>query len=88
MRRRHVLAIFIILISSYILAWHLSPTREINLLVVEKTVPENNYREHRSIFWIAEHRHFTDRNGAFLRAESDYLGYLPGKRGKKFIIHR
>jgi hypothetical protein len=77
MRRRHVLAIFIILISSYILAWHLSPTREINMLVVDKTVPENNYREHRSIFWIAEHRRFTNRNGDFLQADSDYLGYHP-----------
>ncbi len=85
MRRRHVLAIFILVISSYILVWHLSPTREINLLVVDKTVPENNYREHRSIFWIAEHRRFTDRNGDFMRAESDYLGYHPESGAKDLL---
>ncbi len=77
MKRRHVLAIFILLVGGYILAWHLSPARELNYLVIDKTVPGTDYREHRAIFWVAEHRRFTDQEGRFLRADRDYLGYHP-----------
>ena len=77
MKRRHVLAIIIILITAYILAWHVKPVSELNMLVVNKTVPEADYREHRAIFWIAEHRRFVDRDGKFLKADRDYLGFHP-----------
>ncbi len=77
MRRRHVLAIIIILITAYILAWHLQPVTEIRMLVVDKTVPEKDYREHRAIFWVAEHRRFVDQEGRFLKADRDYLGFHP-----------
>ncbi len=77
MRRRHVLAIIILIIGGYILAWHLQPAREIGMLVVDKTVPEMDYREHRAIFWIAHHHRFTGPEGDFYRADRDYLGYHP-----------
>ncbi len=77
MRRRHVLAMIIIVIGGYILAWHLQPTREIAMLVVDKTVPETDFREHRAIFWVARHRRFTGPEGDFYRFDRDYLGYHP-----------
>lgn len=77
MRRRHVLAIFIVLLAAYIAAWHISPTREVEMLVVDKTVPEPDYREHRAIFWVAENKRFVDQSGSFMQAEQDYLGFHP-----------
>ncbi len=85
MRRRHVLAIMILVIAGYIFTWHLLPAREINLLVVDKTVPEPDYREHRAIFWIAEHRRFTTADGRFYRADRDYLGYHPETETKQTL---
>ena len=77
MRRRHVLAIIILLIAGYVFAWHLAPARNINFLVLDKTVPETTYREHRAIFWVAEHRRFINRDSKFLNPEQDYIGYHP-----------
>ena len=85
MKRRHVLAIIIILITAYILAWHIKPVTEMSMLVVDKTVPEADYREHRAIFWIAEHRRFVGRDGNFLKADRDYLGFHP-ESGLKEIL--
>lgn len=82
MRRWHVLLIFIVLLGSWLAHWPLSPCRDINMLVVDKTVPDNDFREHRAIFWIAEHRRFSKPDGSFYRAEKDFRGYHPAS-GKK-----
>ncbi|MFO7952500.1 MAG: hypothetical protein R6U91_06825 [Bacillota bacterium] len=83
MQRWHVLLIIALLIGGYILTWHLLSTREIDLLVVDKTVPEKDYREHRAIFWIAGHRRFTALEGELYQADEDYLGYHPETEAKE-----
>lgn len=77
MKRWHLLLIFIILIGGWLALWPLGGRREISMLVVDKTVPEEDYREHRAIFWIAKHRRFTRPDGNFYSFERDYLGYHP-----------
>lgn len=77
MRRIHLLIIVIIIIVSYFVSWHLIPVRELPFLVVDKTVPETDYREHRVIFWLAKHWRIAGETGEFLQAEKDYLGYHP-----------
>lgn len=77
MKRRHVLLIAIILIGGWLLLWPLSPRQEVAMFVVDKTVPEPDYREHRAIFWIAEHGRFGKPGGGFYQHETDYLGYHP-----------
>ncbi len=85
MRRWHVLAILVFLIGSYFVTWFLLPTRDINMLVVDKTVPEPDFREHRAIFWVAEHLRFTDAEGGFYRTDRDYLGYHPHSERKEIL---
>ena len=82
MKRWHVLLIIIILLGSWLVHWPLSPCQDIKMLVVNKTVPDTDFREHRAIFWIAEHRRFSKPDGSFYRAEKDFLGYHPAS-GKK-----
>ncbi len=85
MRRWHVIAILIFLVGSYFLTWFLLPTRDINMLVVDKTVPESDYREHRAIFWVANHLRFTDDEGDFYLMDRDYLGYHPLSERKEIL---
>ncbi len=85
MRRWHVLAILVFLIGGYFLTWFILPTRDINMLVVDKTVPEPDFREHRAIFWVTEHRRFTDAEGDFYRTDRDYLGYHPHSEKKEIL---
>lgn len=77
MKRRHVLLILIFLFGGWLLIWPLSPKHSIKMLVVDKTVPEPDYREHRAIFWVAEHRRFTRPDGTFYCTDQDYLGFHP-----------
>ena len=88
MRRRHVLAIIILLAGAYILSWHLFPKSEINMLVVDKTVPQADYREHRAIFWIASHNRFTGQEGEFYQKDKDYLGYHPETGAKETLTKK
>ena len=59
MKRWHLVLIIILLSGSWLVHWPLSPRQEIKLLVVNKTVPDTTFREHRAIFWVAEHRRFS-----------------------------
>lgn len=88
MKRRHVLLIFIALLTGWLMLWHLSPKQEIRLLVVDKTVPEPDYREHRAIFWIAEHRRFKKPDCTFYDHKKDYLGYHPGEDRKELLTEQ
>jgi hypothetical protein len=83
MKRRHVLLILILLIGGWLLIWPLSPKHAIKMLVVDKTVPEPDFREHRAIFWIAEHRRFARPDGTFYRTDQDYLGFHPLENRKE-----
>jgi hypothetical protein len=85
MKRWHVLLIMIILLGGWLLYWPLSPRQEVKMLVVNKTVPDTHFREHRAIFWIAEHRRFSKPDDPLYRVEEDYLGYHP-ENGKKEIL--
>lgn len=77
MKRWHVVLIIIILFGGWLVYWPLSPVQDIKMLVVNKTVPDATFREHRAIFWIAKHRRFSKPGGAFYRFDHDYLGYHP-----------
>ena len=78
MRRIHLLLLFLFIIIAYFALWFLTPVKEIAFLVVDKTVPMTDYREHRAIFWLAKHGRIAGgEDGSFLDAQIDYLGYHP-----------
>ncbi|MEB2775265.1 hypothetical protein SYJ56_08090 [Algoriphagus sp. D3-2-R+10] len=47
------------------------------ILVIDKTVPTDNYQEHQSIFWALEHLKFKNKAGEFYQKDKDYLGFFP-----------
>lgn len=82
--------VLLALLLMYIGSWHLLPTTDLSLLVLNKTVPDTSYREHRSLFWLLEQYRITS-GGEFLSAEEDYLGYhLPvsGRGERKDILQK
>lgn len=70
-----LLLVFIPLISFVI--WILYPTQQLEVLVIDKTVPNTTYQEHKSIFWILEHLKFTNKQDDFYDYKSDYIGFHP-----------
>ncbi|SFT49686.1 hypothetical protein SAMN04489724_1002 [Algoriphagus locisalis] len=61
---------------SYLL-WLIYPSKELEVLIIDKTVPSDSYQEHQSIFWTLEHLKFKNSDGEFYQKERDYMGFYP-----------
>ena len=72
------LPIIVLLLLAPWLAWFLQPTRPLAVLVVDKTVPVANYREHKGLMWVLNRFRFVDpASGAPFRYDRDYAGFFP-----------
>jgi hypothetical protein len=57
--------------------WWLWPQRTLNVVVVDKTVPFEKFREHENLFWLLEAWKIATREGRFLDPAIDYVGFDP-----------
>lgn len=62
------------------LAWHLEASRKLDVVVVDKTVPFEKYREHAAVPWLLHTLKIEPRAGGFLDPTRDYVGYDPRAR--------
>jgi hypothetical protein len=67
-------------------AWQLTPSKQLNILIVDKTVLTPDAREHRSLNWVLTYKKFVKSNGDLYKPAKDYMGFFPGKK-KRFTIH-
>jgi hypothetical protein len=66
--------------------WRFQETVKIKALIIDKTVPDFSYREHKGLFWILNHNKYIDGETAqAFGYKTDYYGYFPGK-DKKYTI--
>jgi len=82
-RRDIMMAAFILIPLWMFLAWFITPTRTVKVLIIDKTVPNFKYNEHRSAIWFL--RHFRFDNGERLyRSDRDYFGFHPLEQGMAY----
>lgn len=74
-----VLVVLLVLASPRIL-WHLQRTRALDVVIVDKTVPFEKYREHAGIPWILHAMKIQQSEGTFLEPARDYVGFDPKTR--------
>jgi hypothetical protein len=60
--------------------WYLKPISQLGVLIVNKTVPNNQYQEHQSIHWLLNHFRYTKQDGNFYDESKDYFGFFPGTK--------
>jgi hypothetical protein len=60
--------------------WLRAPTTELTPLIVDYTVPFDDYKEHRGLIWLLEHRKVRAPDGIAWRPARDYVGYRPDDR--------
>lgn len=77
MRKWLWLVILLFIITSPILIWHAKPTKKINLLIFDKTVPDDTFREHQGLTWLVNYKKYNQPSGAPYRKETDYAGTVP-----------
>lgn len=75
-----VLALFLAL---PFLHWHyLLPVRNLQIAILDKTVPDRSYREHKGLMWIINNLKY----GPPLAYERDYFGFFPIKEKQTYNI--
>ncbi|WHY68229.1 hypothetical protein [Neobacillus sp. SuZ13] len=77
--------LLLIFITSPFWLWQIQPVKQLNVLIVDKTVPNPSYREHKGLVWILNNaKYFKDGKKPYSVTE-DYKGFEP-KEGKKYSI--
>lgn len=79
-----ILIILLIPVISWI-SWKLQDGVKINLLVLDKTTPNENFSEHVSFFWVANQQRWVKPNGDEYSFSEDFYGFHPGDDGD-FLI--
>lgn len=59
------------------LIWYVLPSRSLDVLVIDKTVPDESYQEHAGFFWTLNHQKYKKSTGAAYDLRRDYLGFFP-----------
>jgi hypothetical protein len=79
----HIAAITLVvsaLIVAPYAAWRLQTPRTLEVVIVDKTAPFRNYREHAAIPWLLHAMKIKSATGNFLDPERDYIGFDPVTR--------
>lgn len=57
--------------------WLLIPAKSMDLVVIDKTVRDESYREHLGLFWTLNHLKYQKIDGQSYSEAEDYLGFFP-----------
>ncbi|MEZ4629488.1 MAG: hypothetical protein R2880_02000 [Deinococcales bacterium] len=79
LRRLNALLLFILLLIALLapyLIWQSRHNQPLRVLIVDKTVPDEHYREHRGLIWLLNYYKLYEVRP--LEAAFDYVGYRPG----------
>ncbi len=88
---RKLLVVLIIIAGipmiSYLL-WLFKSEKQMEVLVMNKTVTSEDRKEHKAVFWILNHNRFVRKNGETYDYKNDYYGFFPftAYHGKEYEI--
>lgn len=78
-RRYFPITLVLVLIPSVsYLIWLIYPVRQLEVLVIDKSVTNDKYNEHQSFFWLLEYLKIQNKQGEFYDFTKDYSGYHLG----------
>lgn len=88
MKRFYIISILIIvLLCLPIILWFLQPDKKLQIAIIDKTVPNETFREHLGITWFLNNQKYTDPKNNAYQASSDYFGFKPNEKQKTYSIH-
>ncbi|MEH7444793.1 hypothetical protein V7201_20970 [Bacillus sp. JJ1122] len=70
-----LVSLVVAVVSSPFWLWYLKPEKTLDLLIVDKTVPDKSFREHKGLTWILNNEKYRKSNGSPYSAEDDYIGF-------------
>jgi hypothetical protein len=79
-----VVAIVFLIVEGPHIAWRLKKAKAIRVVVVDKTIPFPNYREHDTVPWLLHALKFEMPAGGYMDASRHYVGFDPhSKTGRE-----
>jgi hypothetical protein len=77
---------FIVLgITSPFWLWSIKSNTQLNVLILDKTVPDQTYREHSGLTWLLNNEKYVTSERERYSVENSYSGYVP-KEGEEYEI--
>ncbi len=81
-----VLIVGLILLPSIL--WHLESSKPVYGIIVDKTVPNPTYREHKSLMWVLNNlKYINKQTFKSFKYDIDYYGFFPLKNFNYSIMH-
>ena len=88
----HILAAAVVLlIDSFFVGWHFKPKKDLNVVVLDKTIlsysedediiKENIYRKHQGLFWLLNRERYVKEDGSDYDYTKDYYGPFVDENG-------
>ncbi|MGD8192836.1 hypothetical protein ACQCN2_22990 [Brevibacillus ginsengisoli] len=72
-----------IVIALPYIVWQLRPSHPLSVWILDKTVPNQEYREHKGLMWALNHFKVLNKvTGTSFAYDQDYYGFFPGSDGK------
>ncbi|MED4227573.1 hypothetical protein [Neobacillus cucumis] len=69
--------LLLVVVTSPFWLWKLQPAKNLNVLIVDKTVPNTSYREHKGLVWILNNAKYFKNGTTPYSNENDYKGFEP-----------
>jgi hypothetical protein len=69
--------IILLAVSTPFAVWQFSDSRELDVAVLDNTVPDTSYREHKGLFWVLNNQKYVESDGSRYGSPEDYYGFVP-----------
>ena len=67
--------------------WYFIPSENMRIAIIDKTVPDEQYREHNGFTWLLNHMKYKNKDGHSFQTSEDYFGFVPNDKEESFDIH-
>lgn len=87
MKRFYVIGIILIIVLSLpIVLWYAANEHSLNVAIIDKTVPNETYREHAGLTWLLNYMKITNAHHESYQRESDYYGFKLNEQERSYDI--
>lgn len=80
------IALIVLLFLSPFIFWLLQGNEPLNVAIIDKTVPSEEYREHKGLTWVLNHQRYVKEDESDYLADTDYFGFMPDEAEKDYEI--
>lgn len=89
MKRRKIIILILFTIILALLPWilwHLGESKELSVVIINKTVPDTTYREHEALVWLLRNQKVINpKSRDVYHKEIDYYGFFPDREPENRI---